>query len=117
MIIENFNRYTELKNLIKKGSNRIRGIVYIIKAGEFYKIGRTSKTIYDRIKALQTGCPYIIEPIAYYEGNMYKILEIQLHISLNEHGIISHNEWYKFKNMDKFIDLLVNEFDFKRINK
>lgn len=114
MIQENFSIYTELKYLLKKENDGM-GNVYIIKAGEFYKIGRTYKTIQDRIKALQTGCPYKIEPIAFYRGEHYKLLEIQLHIILRENGFESFNEWYKNENLEYFIEFLISKLNFKRV--
>ena len=113
MIQKNFSIYTELKNLLKKENDGI-GNVYVIKAGDFYKIGRTSKPIQERIKALQTGCPYKIEPIAIYRGEHYKLLEIQLHVILKENGYNSFNEWYKIENFEIFIDYLISKVNFKR---
>jgi len=40
-------------------------LLYIIQVGSNIKVGITSNSIYERMKAIQTGCPYPIDEVFY----------------------------------------------------
>lgn len=70
--------------------------LYVLRAGEFYKVG-LSKNIERRIKDLQTGCPLPIELVELYQVRLrgderaYR-LESLVHKSLKEYQTIG--EWF-----------------------
>ena len=49
--------------MVTGGNMSESGLVYVISAGSFCKVGITTTGISARIAALQTGCPYKLEPI------------------------------------------------------
>lgn len=50
---------------------RVEGMIYLVKCGDFHKIGYTSGTrADDRIKAMQTGNPYPITLVHLWPGSM-----------------------------------------------
>lgn len=53
--------------------------VYVLKAGEYYKIGITSREVSKRIRDMQTGNPYTIECIAEYNIDSAITVERVLH--------------------------------------
>lgn len=77
------------------------GIVYILKAGDVFKIGVTSGSLSNRIKELQTGNPYKIvvyehsDEIEDYYKLESKLHEMFSHCKLN-------GEWFRLNNEDIF---------------
>lgn len=85
-------------------------MIYILKAGDKYKIGITFSEISKRIKALQTGCPYKIEIIHTYETNNSFIIEQTLHNRYKDKN--SNGEWFILNEQDiEDIKGLIVEFD------
>lgn len=80
-------------------SNILPDQVYLMKAGDFYKIG-VSKTPRKRLRRLQTGCPRKIELIYAFEQEDAYALEFALHDMYQKSR--THGEW--------FTDIDVNEF-------
>ena len=73
--------------------------VYILKAGEFYKIGLTSNTIDKRIKELQTGCPYEIKEIFKTSSLTKKeAFELERFLHKKFKRFHSYGEWFKLNN-------------------
>lgn len=78
--------------------------VYLLKVetpdNRLYKIGTTKNTITSRIKGLQTGCPYEIECINYFETEYGQMVERALH---NHYGYSrTFGEWFKLDLQDEF---------------
>jgi len=84
------------------------GYVYLIRAttqnGEvLHKIGCTKNSPKQRLKQLQTGCPYELELIVFYECNQYFAIEQTLHAHYQPYSLL--NEWFQIPNhkLDEFI--------------
>jgi hypothetical protein len=72
-----------------------------------YKIGSTRNSIQNRIQSLQTGCPYEIELVEYYESEFGQLIERSLH---NRFGYKrTFGEWFELD--------LTEEFKFKEMCK
>lgn len=84
-------------------------IIYLLKTVNndqiLYKIGYTTGSVKNRIKNLQTGCPYKIEVVYTYNSSYSKILETTLH-NIYSHKK-THGEWF---NLD-----LTDEVNFTKI--
>jgi len=71
------------------------GFVYVMKAGDYCKIGITEHSVYKRMKQIQTGCPLTIEKVWKSKDiPNYKECEKALHKRFHEFG--SSGEWFKF---------------------
>ena len=68
-------------------------MIYILKAGERYKIGITTGKVETRIKALQTGCPDPIEVVHTYNTNNRYIIEQELHKQYKHKN--TNGEWFE----------------------
>lgn len=70
---------------------------YILQAENtnYYKIGKTSGSVYERMCSLQTGCPHKLKLVYKTEDNFFDIEKIL-------HGLLSENcirgEWFEMKN-------------------
>lgn len=79
-------------------------IIYLLKIDtpdkNLYKIGSTQGLIEDRIKALQTGCPYKIKLADKYDSQFGQIVERTLH-NLFKHKH-THGEWFDLDLTEEF---------------
>jgi hypothetical protein len=76
----------------------VKGYVYLLTDGEQYKVGVTRGSIWNRIKKLQTGNPYVIQMIDCYETyNPFKIEKI-LHFRYSDKRV--NNEWFDLNSDD-----------------
>lgn len=67
-------------------------MIYVIKCGEFYKIGYTSgRCVEPRIKALQTASPHKLETIDAWEGGADS--ERRIHDRFAHLRV--HGEWFR----------------------
>lgn len=87
---------SEVSNENTNGNNGI----YVVNCCEWYKIGMTN-SITNRMSVLQTGCPFLLELVAFVscenDTHSYK-LEQHLHnIYKNKRGI---GEWFKLEKRD-----------------
>lgn len=85
--------------LIKK-----RTYVYIIgnKENDFCKVGISEKP-YQRLKTLQTACPYELEILEVYKAN--SIDESNLHSILIEKNLHTQGEWFRnIKSVTRIVD-------------
>ena len=88
--------------------------IYLIKAQEInlYKIGY-SKDSKNRIKQLQTGCPYQLELINVYKARKFpfkveKIMHRSMHIYKKDESLnVLKGEWFDLNNSD-VLDFLIN---------
>ena len=86
--------------------------IYLIKANEInlYKIG-ISKNADSRVKQLQTGCPYLLELVHYYEPKMFankveKIMHRSMSIYKKNENLTSlMGEWFDLdlKEINNFV--------------
>ena len=69
-------------------------LVYLLHADSTsrYKIGFTAGKLAARIKALQTGCPYPINPVAAFHGT--ETDQKRLHLMYENYRVIG--EWFEF---------------------
>ena len=86
-------------------------MIYFIQCGKNgpIKIGQTDNNVQDRVKQLQTGCPYELNVLWIYHGDEYtesSIHEIFQHERMN-------GEWFHpSEKLFKFIELkLANGYD------
>lgn len=70
------------------------GLIYLIGnlESKYVKIG-FSKNPKERIKELQTGCPFKLSVIATFQGNLFT--EKALHLKYNKYN--SYGEWFKIE--------------------
>ena len=83
--------------------------IYLLKIDtpdkRLYKIGSTKGSVHNRIKSLQTGCPYEIQLIEKYETIFGQVVERTLHnryVSDKTHG-----EWF-YLNLSEEVNFLEN---------
>ncbi len=73
---------------------RDRKVVYLVKAGKYAKIGKTTlNSLDERISALQTGNPQKLKLLAVIEG--YSEVEEALHAKYSEFKV--RGEWFLFQ--------------------
>lgn len=88
-------RFSQIKN---------RTYVYIIgnKENDFCKVGISEKP-YQRLKTLQTACPYELEILEVYKAN--SIDESNLHSILIEKNLHTQGEWFRdIKSVTRIVD-------------
>lgn len=75
-------------------------LVYIVKieSEDKYKIGFTKRKLEERIKGLQTGCPYNIIPIFEFDSKYATKLESYLHRSFSDKRL--EGEWFSLTDKD-----------------
>ncbi len=84
-----------------------------------YKIGFTRGNVYDRVKNLQTGCPYEILVVDSYSSDYSMIIERTLH-NIFKHKK-TYGEWFeldledevKFKDLCKKYEIIQTELNKK----
>ena len=83
--------------------------IYLLKIDtpdkRLYKIGSTRNSIRQRIQSLQTGCPYEIELVEYYESQYGQLIERSLHNRFKYKQ--TFGEWFELD--------LTEEFKFKEM--
>lgn len=84
---------------------------YVIRADVFYKIGHTTD-FPKRLKSMQTGNPYILQPLKLFKTEDGRDLESFLHNRLNKYHF--RGEWFKLPNIQIVINL-VEEYEANRI--
>ena len=88
------------------------GFVYIIQANDYFKIGKTFGSIKNRIKVLQTGCPFKMNLVAFYKGDDYSKVEHELHKVCTNYGCHVNLEWFSLNNMIDFFQTIEIDYDF-----
>ena len=89
--------------------DKARNKVYLLKAGDFYKIGVTSNDVKTRINQLQTGNPLKVEFVHSVGGlsvDQAMAYEAKLHLFFVDVRV--EGEWFKFTSLqvEKCIDLM-----------
>lgn len=74
--------------------------VYLIQTWEtgYYKIGYTKGSVAKRLSTLQTGSPYQLEVVTYFESKYAKLIETVLHRRYKHCQV--NREWFDLKNED-----------------
>lgn len=80
-----------LSNFTPKGK---AGSVYLLKSGEYYKIGLTTGTVKQRISSMQTGNPVKIKLVASFETEDVVGDEAYLHNKFGSYRV--QGEWFSF---------------------
>ena len=83
-------------------------MVYLLKANNFYKIGITKNKVSNRVKGLQTGCPFKIEIFDTFETRNDLAVENALHKIFRNKG--TYGEWFELLNED--IEKLYSTIDY-----
>lgn len=86
--------------------------VYIIKQGDFFKIGKTYN-LQSRLAGLQTATPEKIKIVAYVETDELCALEKELHKEMKPFH--SHGEWFKFDS--EVLERIMAKHDFNLFEK
>lgn len=85
---------------MKKYTNKI----YLLKIDtpdkRLYKIGSTKNEVYKRIQGLQTGCPYEIEVVEYFESEFGQMVERTLHNRYEYKK--TFGEWFELDLLEEF---------------
>lgn len=76
--------------------NNYKGYVYLIKGGEFYKIGMTVTTVEKRMQALQTASPIKLELIKKFKSHNPSEDEKAIHSILKDYRKVG--EWFQLPN-------------------
>lgn len=74
------------------------GKVYIVRAGQYYKIGITQGDVSRRVAQLQTGSPHKIHVIRVIETDHPRDLERDLHEMLRHKRV--EGEWFKLSEAE-----------------
>ena len=74
------------------------GKVYIVRAGQYYKIGITQGDVSRRVAQLQTGSPHKIHVIRVIETDRPRDLERDLHEMLRHKRV--EGEWFKLSEAE-----------------
>lgn len=85
-------------NKYKNNYEVMTGSVYLLTDGECFKIGVTRGDVYKRITKLQTGNPYDIKLIDFYETNYPFKIEKMLHKRYGKNNV--NNEWFFLEKND-----------------
>lgn len=81
--------------LQREAERKNASVVYFLRAGQFIKIGRTSKTL-TRVADLQTGCPYEIVVAGCVSGG--PSLESSLHKRFAHLRARERGEWFHYRD-------------------
>lgn len=81
-------------SLTDSGSKGKNGSVYLIKSGDYYKIGLTTGTVKSRIANMQTGNPYPIELVDSFASEDAGKDESHLHNEFKNYRV--QGEWFSF---------------------
>lgn len=74
------------------------GVVYVIRCGDFYKIGRTEGTAEDRMRKLQAGNPHKLELVCTLPDPDPCEVERILHDAYRSRRV--SGEWFQLSAMD-----------------
>lgn len=73
------------------------GYVFLLKAGEYFKIEATELSVNERYEQLQDGNPYKMKIIAIYQGENYKDYAEDYIKVLTKWGLHFTNNWFSFE--------------------
>jgi hypothetical protein len=91
------------------------GYCFILKAGEYFSIEATEKTIKERYDELQEGNPYKMKICAVYQGDIFKTIADCLTKSIIENGYHFQGKWLKCEILDDIISIVEQKFNFIKL--
>lgn len=95
----------------------MKGIIYIVRCNDFYKIGRTSNLsgLGGRLSSFNTGNPYKITLIIAAETEEVERIEQSLHDFADNGKHEKKGEWFKLckESLDYIIKMIVQSTDFE----
>ena len=79
-------------------------MIYLINAEgtDLYKIGFTNQNPNNRMKVLQTGCPYKLKLIDVFNGGL--AIEKEIHNTYKK--VRKQGEWFEFKNIEAVVSFI-----------
>ena len=79
-------------------------MIYLINAEgtDLYKIGFTNQNSNNRMKVLQTGCPYKLKLIDVFNGGL--AIEKEIHNTYKK--VRKQGEWFEFKNIEAVVSFI-----------
>jgi len=85
---------------VDRTSQTRMGRVYVLRAREtnYWKIGYTTVSVEERLRAIQTGCPFTLEAFWEIETNEARSLETAFHQHLEKHR--AQGEWFFLSERD-----------------
>lgn len=72
------------------------GIVYLIEYHDMYKIGKTKRSVHDRIKEFNVPDSYSMIPLVEHKSDRHDDLELYLHKELKHYRY--NREWFRFNS-------------------
>lgn len=79
------------------------GTVYLLRSGDYYKIGRTRQDVHKRVASLRTGNPHTLTLIHHFPARDMYAAERKLH-DLFQHkrllGEENGTEWFRLNSRD-----------------
>ena len=79
-------------------ANKQMGFVYLLKCGEFYKIGQTQTSVFQRIKIMETGNPYPISIV--FVGKVINSIELERALHKCFGPTRKSGEWFSLTDED-----------------
>jgi predicted GIY-YIG superfamily endonuclease len=103
----------EIISKIINGDRYRKQFVYIVTASEFeniYKIG-IAKDVEDRVRTMQTGCPFKLYAFKCYQVNDAVSVETMLHSFFHKKRLMG--EWFRLNEIDlTYIDESLSNIDY-----
>jgi len=89
----------------------MRGYIYLIKCGKYYKIGRTEKNFQQRLSDIQTSNPEKIKIVFCAKVDSYKEIEESIHEHFKDKRV--RGEWFELKceEIEFAIKMIVQAID------
>jgi len=91
------------------------GYCFILKAGEYFSIEATEKTIKERYDELQEGNPYKMKICAVYQGDNFKIITDCLTESIIENGYHFQDKWLHSEILNDILNMVEKHFNFIKL--
>ena len=91
------------------------GYCFILKAGEYFSIEATEKTIKDRYDELQEGNPYKMKICAVYQGENFDLISKFLTESIIENGYQFQDKWLRVEILNDILIMIEKHFNFIKL--
>lgn len=91
------------------------GYCFILKAGEYFSIEPTNKTVKERYNELQEGNPYKMKICAVYQGDNYDLIARCLTKSIIENDYHFQGKWLKCEILEDILIIVEEQFNFIKL--
>lgn len=91
------------------------GYCFILKAGEYFSIEATEKTIKERYDELQEGNPYKMKICAVYQGENFDQISKFLTESIIENGYQFQDKWLRVEILNDILIMIEKHFNFIKL--